>query len=213
MNALIIVDVQNDFLPGGALPVADGDRVIPVLNEVQIYFDLVVATQDWHPGAHQSFASMHPGKRQFEVIDLYGLEQTLWPDHCIQGTQGAEFSTQLNTNKVEAIFRKGTSPEIDSYSGFYDNGHKKSTGLSDYLKGKNVQQVYVTGLAAEICVFFTAMDSLNQGFETFLIEDATMALQQENFLKAKAHFEQMGGKLIQSNILLKQSPYDDLTKV
>ena len=124
MNALIIVDVQNDFMPGGALPVAGGDKIVPVLNEIQMHFDLVVATQDWHPAGHKSFASMHPGKKPFEVIDLYGLEQTLWPDHCIQGTIGAAFSSQLNMNKAEAIFRKGTNPEIDSYSGFYDNGHK-----------------------------------------------------------------------------------------
>lgn len=205
MNVMIIVDVQNDFLPGGALPVDNGDMIIPVINTIQPAFDLVVATQDWHPSDHQSFSSMHPGKKNFDMISLHGLEQTLWPDHCVQGTPGADFSDRLHMNRVEAIFRKGTNPEIDSYSGFFDNGRKKSTGLADYLRGKKIQQVYVSGLAAEICVFFTAMDSLNEGFETWLIEDATMALQQENFQRAKAEFQQKGGKLIQSKEIAKIS--------
>ena len=128
MKALILVVIQNDFLPKGNLPVPDGDQIIPIVNKIEKQFELVVATQDWHPARHKSFASNHEEKNPFEVIDLNGLEQTLWPDHCVQGTSGADFPDQLNMNRVEAIFRKGTDAEIDSYSGFYDNGHRKSTG-------------------------------------------------------------------------------------
>src|SRR5206468_1626651 len=157
-----------------------------------------VATQDWHPANHKSFASGHPGKKPFEVVELHGLKQTLWPDHCIQGSLGADFSSALNMNRTEAIFRKGTNPDIDSYSAFYDNGHLKSTGLADYLRGKNVKQVYVTGLAADICVFFTAMDSLLEGFETFLIEDGAQPLSVDDFEKAKRTFTDKGGRVIRS---------------
>lgn len=201
MNALILVDIQNDFLPGGNLPVPGGDQIIPVANTVQDKFELVAATQDWHPAHHKSFASNHAGKLTFEVIDLNGLEQTLWPDHCIQDTFGADFPDQLNMNRVEAIFRKGTDPEIDSYSGFYDNGHRKSTGLSSYLKGKGIQQVYLSGLAGDICVFFTAMDSLREGFETFLIEDAVKPLYDVQFEKVMNEFKEKGGKVIHSTKL------------
>lgn len=196
MKALLIVDIQNDFLPGGALAVPGGDRIIPVVNELQDRFELVVATQDWHPPNHQSFASNHANKQPFDVIELGGLKQTLWPDHCVQGTAGADFPGTLNTNRVEAIFRKGTDPGIDSYSGFYDNGHLKSTGLADYLRGKKVKQVYVTGLCGDICVFYTAMDSLNEGFETYLIEEGTCPLNQDDFKKTNKELEAKGGKLI-----------------
>src|SRR4051812_7689039 len=132
MKALIVADIQNDFLPGGALAVPDGHKIIPVVNELQNYFDLVVATQDWHPLNHTSFASNHNNKKPFDIIELHDIKQTLWPDHCVQGSTGADFPAQLNLNKAEAIFRKGTNAEIDSYSGFYDNKHLKSTGLAAY---------------------------------------------------------------------------------
>jgi len=202
MNALVIVDIQNDFLLGGALAVPRGDAIIPVVNELEDYFELVVATQDWHPAAHQSFASSHPGKKPFETIDLHGLQQTLWPDHCVQGTAGAEFAPRLKTNKIETIFRKGTHPEIDSYSGFYDNGHRKSTGLADYLRGKKVDQVFLVGLCADICVFYTAMDSLAEGFKTWIVEDGTCPLSPQDLENTNNEFRLAGGKLTMSADLI-----------
>jgi nicotinamidase/pyrazinamidase len=202
MKALIIADIQNDFLPGGPLAIAGGDTIIPLVNELQGYFDLVVATQDWHPAGHKSFASSHSGKKVFDTIDLHGLQQTLWPDHCVQGSPGAGFSAALNLNKAEAIFRKGMNPEIDSYSAFYDNAHIKSTGLAGYLRDKKVTGVYLAGLAGDYCVFASGMDSIRENFSTFIIEDATRSIGQENFRKAMRDFSQNGGKLIQSHDLL-----------
>lgn len=199
MNALIIVDVQNDFLPGGPLAVKDGDIIIPVINKLQNQFDLVVATQDWHPADHKSFASSHPGKKVFEEINIGGLSQVLWPDHCVQETNGAEFSPKLKTKKIEAIFRKGMDKNIDSYSGFFDNGKKKATGMGDYLKGRGVTAIYVTGLAADYCVNFTALDGLELGFQSTIITDATRAIDEENFKKILENFKSKGGKEIESN--------------
>jgi nicotinamidase/pyrazinamidase len=177
VRALLLVDLQNDFLPGGALAVPRGDEVIPVANRVQPAFELVVATQDWHPAGHGSFASTRPGKRPGELAELAGLPQVLWPDHCVQGTRGAEFAPGLQLNRVEAIFRKGTDPAIDSYSGFFDNGHRKSTGLGDYLKGRGVSDVYVLGLATDYCVKFTALDAKKLGFRTFVVEDGSRGVE------------------------------------
>jgi nicotinamidase/pyrazinamidase len=204
MKALILADIQNDFLPGGALAVPKGDEIIPVVNNLQNYFQLVVATQDWHPANHKSFASNHKGKKPFDVIELRGLKQILWPDHCVQGSYGAEFSRQLHMNKAEAIFRKGTDPEIDSYSGFFDNGHLKSTCLEDYLRGKEVDQVYVSGLCGDICVFYTAMDSLGEGFQTYIVEDATRPLRFEDFKSTNKQFMEKGGRLISSAQIMSQ---------
>ena len=198
MKALILADIQNDFLPGGSLAVPDGDAVIPIANALQQKFQLVVATQDWHPADHKSFASRHPGNKPFDIITLQGMQQILWPDHCIQGTSGANFSAQFEMNKIEAIFRKGTDPEIDSYSCFYDNGHRKSTGLSGYLRDKKVNEVYLAGLAGDFCVFYSAMDSLKEEFVTFIIEDATRPINQKVFIKAMHDFVAKGGKIIQS---------------
>ncbi len=202
MKALLLIDIQVDFLPGGALEVTNGNAIIPICNQLQPHFDLVVATQDWHPPGHKSFASSHPGKKVFETIDLNGVQQVLWPDHCVQETGGAAFSSTLQTAKIETIFRKGTNPEIDSYSGFYDNGHLKATGLSHYLKGKQITQVYIAGLAADFCVYFTAKDALAEGFETYIIEDATRAISEEGFEKAKADILNQGGHLINSRQIL-----------
>ncbi|RDC63773.1 bifunctional nicotinamidase/pyrazinamidase [Adhaeribacter pallidiroseus] len=201
MRALLLIDIQNDFLPGGALAVPHGHQIIPVVNQLQPHFDLVVATQDWHPAHHKSFASQHPGESVFSSIDLHGLPQVLWPDHCVQGTTGADFSEALEQRQIEAIFRKGTDPEIDSYSGFYDNGHRKSTGLADYLRGKQVRQVFVAGLAADFCVYFSVQDALREGFKTFLMEDATRPINAEGFEKAKLEIHQRGGKIIQSGAI------------
>lgn len=196
MHALLIVDVQYDFLPGGALAVADGDAVIPAINRIQRNYDLVVATQDWHPADHQSFATTHPGHKPFETIDLQGLEQVLWPKHCVQGTPGAMLSNQLDSHLIEAIFRKGTDPTIDSYSGFFDNGKRKRTGLAGYLRDRRVTAVSVCGLAADYCVYFTAMDALQLGFETRILEDAVRAIDSSAYAEKRATFVQQGGQLM-----------------
>lgn len=201
MKALIIVDVQLDFLPGGALAVPDGDAVLPVINKIQHHFDLIVATQDWHPAGHKSFASEHSGKNVFEKIQLNGLEQVLWPDHCLQGTAGAEFAPALNMNRVEAIFRKGMDSEIDSYSGFYDNGHLKATGMEAYLKGRGVKEIFVCGLAADYCVYFTALDGLMLEFEATILEDATRAISPEGFETAKEDLLAKGGAVMRTSSL------------
>jgi nicotinamidase/pyrazinamidase len=201
MRALILVDIQNDFMPGGPLAVPLGDEIIPLVNELQSSFDLVVATQDWHPENHKSFASNHAGKNPFEKIVLHQLEQVLWPDHCIQGTTGAQIHHSVNINKVEGIFRKGMDSEIDSYSAFYDNGYKKSTGLAGYLHERKVKKIYVCGLAADFCVYFTAKDALKENFETYIIEDATRAIDANGFVKAKENILSSGGKIIKSETL------------
>jgi nicotinamidase/pyrazinamidase len=172
MNALVLVDIQNDFLPGGALAVPEGDRVIPIVNHVQPRFDLVVATQDWHPADHASFAANHPGRSMGEVIDLEGLPQVLWPVHCVQGSPGAELAPQLDWGRIARVFRKGEDPCIDSYSGFFDNGHRRATGLGDYLREQGVREVYLAGLATDYCVKFTALDARQLGFNVYLLEDA-----------------------------------------
>ncbi len=172
MRALILTDLQNDFMPGGALPVPDGNEIITLINRLQSSFDLVLATQDWHPSNHGSFAANHPGKNPGDIIMLNGLEQILWPVHCVQNTKGADFVGELDTSLIDRIFKKGTDPEIDSYSGFFDNGHKKDTGMGNYLKEKSVTDVYILGLATDYCVKFTAIDASHLGFNTFLIADA-----------------------------------------
>lgn len=202
MKALLLIDIQIDFLPGGALAVPQGNEIIPVVNHLQEKFDLVVATQDWHPAGHKSFASNHPGSALFSVIQLHGQDQVLWPDHCVQGTPGAAFAPELNINKVEAIFQKGMNPEIDSYSGFYDNGHLKSTALGSYLRGKNVAEIYLAGLAGEYCVYFSGKDALQEGFKTVLIEDASRAIDIAGFEKAKADILGRGGQIRASSSLL-----------
>ncbi|NLN32858.1 MAG: bifunctional nicotinamidase/pyrazinamidase [Flavobacteriaceae bacterium] len=196
MKTLIIVDIQNDFLEGGSLAVPNGNDVIPVLNEIQKDFDLIVATQDWHPQNHKSFAAEHPGKNEFEVIDLNGLQQVLWPVHCVQGSFGAEFHQDLEKNNIEAIFRKGMEREIDSYSGFYDNGKRKNTGLFGYLKDRKVSEVFIAGLAADFCVYFTANDALDLGFKTTIIEEASKPINAENWEKLKLDFKQKGGNIV-----------------
>ncbi|MBO2007805.1 bifunctional nicotinamidase/pyrazinamidase [Hymenobacter negativus] len=202
MKALLLIDIQNDFLPGGRLAVPEGDAIIKLVNDLQPQFELVVATQDWHPAGHQSFASSHAGRTQFEEIDLHGLPQVLWPDHCTQASEGAALAPALQTERIEAIFRKGMNPEIDSYSAFFDNGHRKSTGLADYLRGRGVTEVYLAGLAADYCVYFSAKDALAEGFAATIIEDATRAISAEGWEKAKADLQQQGGRLTPSTAVL-----------
>ncbi|MGB8703993.1 MAG: bifunctional nicotinamidase/pyrazinamidase [Gillisia sp.] len=198
MKTLIIIDVQNDFIPGGSLAVPGGDEIVPLINKLQNKFDLVIATQDWHPEKHSSFSINHQGKKEFETIDWKGQKQVLWPVHCVQNSEGANFHPDLETKKLEAIFRKGTDPEIDSFSGFYDNAHLKSTGLSGYLKEKGATELYFCGLAAEFCVYFSILDALKEGFDATLVEDATRALNAEDFEKAKSSILKNGGQIISS---------------
>ncbi|HWA88186.1 MAG TPA: bifunctional nicotinamidase/pyrazinamidase [Opitutus sp.] len=178
MNALVLVDLQNDFLPTGALPVPDGDAVIPLANRLSASgaFDLVVATQDWHPAGHGSFAANHPGKKPGDLVDLDGIEQLLWPVHCVQGTPGADFAPAFNRDRVERVFPKGTDPRIDSYSALFDNAHRKSTGLGEFLRARGVTHVFVLGLATDYCVKFTALDALQAGFRVTLIADGCRAV-------------------------------------
>jgi nicotinamidase/pyrazinamidase len=200
MRALILVDIQNDFLPGGALGVARGNEVVPIANRLQPRFDLVVATQDWHPKGHGSFASTRPGRKPGELAELGGLPQVLWPDHCVQGTTGAAFAPGLEMNRVEAIMRKGTDPTIDSYSGFFDNGQRKATGLGDYLRGRGATDLYVMGLATDYCVKFTALDALRLGFRAFLVQDGSRGVELRGGDVARAVDElwQAGVQIVQS---------------
>lgn len=171
-KALVLVDLQNDFIPGGSLAVREGDAVIPVANAVQKKkFDLILATQDWHPKNHGSFASNHRGKHPGDMIELGGLPQVLWPDHCVQDSRGAQFHPVLDRTRVTKVFRKGTDPEIDSYSTFFDNAHRKSTGLGEYLKEQKITDVYLLGLATDYCVKYSALDAVKLGFKTHVIID------------------------------------------
>jgi len=206
MKALILVDIQNDVLPGGALPVPCGDEVVPVANKLQDAFPIVVATQDWHPPNHGSFAVNHTGRKLFEQIDLNSLPQVLWPEHCVQNATGAEFSAELQRDRITRVFRKGTDPAIDSYSGFFDNGHRKSTGLSEWLKEQGVTEVYVCGLATDYCVKFTALDALKEGFKTNLIEDASRGvnLQPNDVANAVEELRRAGVRILHSSDVLKE---------
>jgi len=179
MKTLVVVDIQNDFLPGGALAVPDGDGVVEVANRVQEDFDLVVATQDWHPADHGSFASQHPGKQAGDQVDLLGLPQTLWPPHCIQRSHGADFAAGLATTRWARVFQKGTDSNVDSYSGFYDNGRRRSTGLAEYLRQMGITDTYILGLATDYCVKFTALDSVREGFSTHVLIEGCRGVELE----------------------------------
>jgi nicotinamidase/pyrazinamidase len=171
-EALLVVDVQNDFCPGGALPVPQGDEIVPVVNRLARRFAHVVLTQDWHPPGHRSFASAHPGKQPFETVDLEYGAQTLWPDHCVQGTSGTGFHPGLDIPQVELIIRKGYRPGIDSYSAFRENDRKTPTGLAGYLRERGFERITVCGLALDYCVFFSAIDAREAGFAVTVALDA-----------------------------------------
>jgi len=173
---LIVVDVQNDFIPGGALAVARGDEIVPVVNRLAARFENLVATQDWHPRGHASFASSHPGRKPFETIELPYGTQVLWPDHCVQGTPGAALHSALQTERTQLIIRKGFHPDIDSYSGFLEADRKTSTGLAGYLKERGIRRLYLCGLATDFCVAWTALDARAAGFDTTVLEDACRAI-------------------------------------
>ena len=183
MKALLIVDIQNDFCPGGALAVPDGNRIIPVVNKLAEQFDHVLMTQDWHPAGHHSFASSHSGKEPFETIEMPYGEQVLWPDHCVQGTTGADFHPTLNTTHAELIIRKGFRRQIDSYSGFFENDHETGTGLTGYLRDRGFDTLYIAGLATDFCVKWTALDALKEGFGVSVVRDAVAGIDIDGSVK------------------------------
>jgi nicotinamidase/pyrazinamidase len=205
MQALILVDIQNDFCPGGALAVPDGDAVVKVANALMPRFALTVATQDAHPKAHRSFAVNHAGKSVYEVVDLDGLPQILWPEHCVAGTPGYAFHPALCAGQIARVFPKGTDERIDSYSGFFDNGQRRATGLGDFLKERGVTEVYVMGLATDYCVKWTALDALRLGFRVHLIEDGCrgVGLKAEDIPEAVREMREAGVEVIRSQELLR----------
>ena len=202
-DALILVDVQKDFMPDGALPAPGGYGVAPVANRLVDHFDLVVATQDWHPPNHGSFASNHEGCDTGDIINLDGVDQILWPDHCVQQSEGAEFVDELRIDEVDEIFQKGTNPKIDSYSGFFDNDHRQATGMGEYLKGEGVESIFLVGVATDYCVKFTALDGCKLDFETWVVVDGCAGVG-DDILDVDAAFADMrkaGARLIDSGIL------------
>jgi nicotinamidase/pyrazinamidase len=203
MNALIIVDLQNDFLPGGALPVPHGDEVIPLANEVQQRFELVVATQDWHPPDHGSFAANHPGKKPGDRIILDSIEQILWPVHCVQNTHGAEFAPAFDTSRIAHVFHKGVERNIDSYSTFFDNAHRRHTGLADYLKQRSIKDIYLMGLALDYCVKYSVLDARQLGLNTHVILDGCRGIELErgDIDRALDEMKRAGAVLLQSSEL------------
>ena len=197
MEALLLVDIQVDFLPGGALAVPEGDQVVPIANRLMERYELVLATQDWHPADHRSFASQHPGRRPGEVIELDGLPQVLWPDHCVQHTPGAELAPGLNRARLQHIVRKGTDPLIDSYSGFFDNARRKATGLERYLRERRVEALHLVGLATDYCVKATALDAVDLGVSTVLLTAGVrgVELQPGDCQRAIEHMRAAGVKI------------------
>ena len=176
--------MQNDFCPGGTLAVTDGGEVVPIANRLGRLFRNVVLTQDWHPAGHLSFASSHDGKSPYETIDMPYGPQALWPDHCVQQTEGAAFHADLDLGHAALVIRKGFRPEIDSYSAFFENDHKTPTGLAEYLRGRGLKRVFLCGLATDFCVHYSALDAKDEGFETVVIEDACRAIDLEGSLDA-----------------------------
>lgn len=200
-DLLLIIDVQNDFCPGGALAVSEGDQVVAIINQLGEYFDHKILTQDWHPPGHSSFASSHSGAEPFSETSMPYGAQTLWPDHCVQGTHGAEFHPYLDINKAELVIRKGFRHDVDSYSAFYENDKTTSTGLAGYLRDRGFQRLFMTGLATDFCVAYSALDARKQGFDVVVIEDACRAIDLAGSLdSAKHQFEQAGVQLSSSSV-------------
>jgi len=202
-TALLVIDVQNDFIPGGQLAVPEGDLIVPLINRLAGQFKQVVIAQDWHPAGHTSFASSHPGRQPYDVIQLPYGEQTLWPDHCIQGSHGAEFHSGLDLPHAQLIIRKGCNPDIHSYSAFLEADRVTTTGLAGYLKERGIDTVYMVGLALDFCVMFSALDARAAGFNAFVVLDACRAIDLNGSLAAAIERMQVAGVgLIQSTELL-----------
>lgn len=202
-QALLIIDVQNDFCPGGALEVPEGDRVVPVINRLSEAFDIVLQTQDWHPEGHSSFASSHEGRDPFETVEMSYGEQVLWPDHCVQGSEGAEFHPDLVTRRSQLIVRKGFRREIDSYSAFYENDNETVTGLAGYLRSRNIDTLYTAGLATDFCVKWSVLDGLREGFGIRIVEDAVRGIDIEGSVdRAWSEMLDAGAGKVRSSDLL-----------
>ena len=199
-TALIVIDVQNDFCPGGALAVTDGDHIIPLINSMIENFDHVILTQDWHPEGHSSFASLHDGKTPFETIEMPYGQQTLWPDHCVQGSAGAAFHQDLNWTKAELVIRKGYNPLIDSYSAFFENDKSTPTGLGGYVKERGITDVTLAGLATDFCVFFSAMDAISLDLDTTVILPACRGIDMMGSLDAALSDMHAAGVSLNENI-------------
>lgn len=201
-DVLLVVDVQNDFCPEGALAVPEGDAIVPLVNRLMDRFSHVVLTQDWHTPGHSSFASAHRGKRPYETVETSYGTQILWPDHCVQGTAGAAFHPDVNVTRAELIVRKGFHPDIDSYSAFYENDHTTGTGLCGYLRERGFRRVYLCGLATDFCVKWSALDARREGFEVSVIEDACRAIDLDGSLAAaRAEMQVAGVEILSSDLI------------
>ncbi len=202
MNALLVIDVQNDFCPGGALAVADGDAIVPTINALTEQFEHVLLTQDWHPAGHSSFASSHGGAVPYDTVAMAYGSQVLWPDHCVQGTPGAAFHPDLRYDKAELILRKGFRREIDSYSAFFENDRTTPTGLAGYLRERDIDTLYLVGLATDFCVKYSALDGRAQGFTIYVVEDAVRGIDTQGSLaQAWAEMAEAGVQTITSDRL------------
>jgi len=203
MKALLVVDIQYDFCPGGALAVPDGDAIIPAVNNLIDHFDVIIQTQDWHPAGHSSFASSHKGKDPFDTIEMDYGTQVLWPDHCVQGSKGAEFHNDLNTLKSQVIIRKGFRKAIDSYSTFFENDQETATGLTGYLKQRGITDLYAVGLATDFCVKWSILDGIDEGFNMHIVEDAVKGIDLNGSLdEAWYEMKNKGVKITQSKDIL-----------
>lgn len=200
MTVLILVDLQNDFMPGGALGVPKGNEIIPQINQLMKKFKTVVATQDWHPSDHMSFDVSHPGKKVGDVVEVQGIPQILWPVHCVRNTFGAELTRDLNIEAIESIFYKGTDKLIDSYSAFFDNSRLRSTGLDEFLITRGIKKIYIAGLATDYCVLYSALDAISLGFFVYVVEDCCRGinLHPDDEKKAFAKMKQRGVHLVSS---------------
>ena len=182
-TALVLIDIQNDFCPGGALAVDKGDEIVEISNKIQEQFKIKIITQDWHPSTHKSFASNHEGKEPLSTVEMFYGQQVLWPNHCIQGTEGSKFHSKLITDSADLIIRKGFRPEIDSYSAFFENDQKTPTGLDGYLKSRGVNKIYLCGLALDFCVYFSAIDGAELGYNVNVVQDACRAIDLDGSLE------------------------------
>jgi len=200
MKVLLAIDVQNDFCPGGSLAVPEGDQIIPVVNRLSEQFGHMILTQDWHPAGHSSFASSHDGKKPYETIEMPYGEQVLWPDHCVQNSEGGEFHPDLDTERAEVIIRKGFRKEVDSYSAFYENDHKTQTGLAGYLRERGFTDIYVCGLATDFCVRWSVHDGRKEGFRMHVVEDGTRGIDIDGSIdQAWREMKSVGAEIIRSD--------------